>query len=118
MQSIIQTTKPQKGYELLDSGKGEKLERFGDFVLRRPDPQALWDYVLPEDVWKKADAFLSEAQKTPVGLIPINKFQNNGTLSLVDLLSKFLQPHLSIQDYFLNSCLIGSGWNRRSKIKN
>ena len=29
-------------YALLDSGHGEKLERFGRFVLRRPDPQALW----------------------------------------------------------------------------
>ena len=37
---IIETTKPQKDYELIDSGEGEKLERFGEFVLRRPDPQA------------------------------------------------------------------------------
>ena len=29
-------------YALLDSGGGEKLERFGPLVLRRPDPQALW----------------------------------------------------------------------------
>jgi 23S rRNA (cytosine1962-C5)-methyltransferase len=29
-------------YELIDSGDGEKLERFGAYVLRRPDPQALW----------------------------------------------------------------------------
>ncbi len=32
----------QKDYELLDSGEGEKLERFGEFILARPDPQALW----------------------------------------------------------------------------
>ena len=37
----ILATKPSKDYELLDSGSGEKLERFGNFVLRRPDPQAL-----------------------------------------------------------------------------
>ena len=29
-------------YALLDSGAGEKLERLGPVVLRRPDPQALW----------------------------------------------------------------------------
>jgi 23S rRNA (cytosine1962-C5)-methyltransferase len=31
-----------KDYELLDAGGGEKLERWGDVVLRRPDPQAIW----------------------------------------------------------------------------
>ena len=32
-----------KDYELLDSGRGEKLERFGEYVLARPEPKALWD---------------------------------------------------------------------------
>ncbi|MBL0740205.1 class I SAM-dependent methyltransferase [Chryseolinea lacunae] len=40
-------------YELLDSGNFEKLERFGKFVLIRPEPQALWSKSLDEDVWKK-----------------------------------------------------------------
>lgn len=31
-----------KDYELIDAGDGEKLERWGEFVLRRPDPQAIW----------------------------------------------------------------------------
>ena len=29
-------------YELIDSGEGEKLERFGKYILKRPEPQALW----------------------------------------------------------------------------
>ena len=29
-------------YEVLDSGDGEKIERFGEYILRRPDPQAIW----------------------------------------------------------------------------
>ena len=33
---------PVEGYALLDSGHGEKLERLGPWVLRRPDPQAMW----------------------------------------------------------------------------
>jgi 23S rRNA (cytosine1962-C5)-methyltransferase len=49
-------TKKSKDYELLDSGAGHKLERFGDFVLSRPDPQALWQRSLPESVWQSADA--------------------------------------------------------------
>lgn len=43
MKSInIFTTTPQPDYELLDSGSNYKLERYGKFVLSRPDPQALW----------------------------------------------------------------------------
>lgn len=38
----VLTTPPSAGYELLDSGESEKLERYGDIVLARPDPQALW----------------------------------------------------------------------------
>jgi 23S rRNA (cytosine1962-C5)-methyltransferase len=47
-------TKPQKEYELLDSGAEEKLERYGDFILTRPDPQALWPKSLGEREWSKA----------------------------------------------------------------
>ena len=54
--SEILITKKSADYELLDSGAGGKLERFGDFVLSRPDPQALWQKSLPESVWQKADA--------------------------------------------------------------
>lgn len=50
------TLKPQKDYELIDSGDGKKLERYGDFVLSRPDPQALWKPHLPYGTWNKADA--------------------------------------------------------------
>lgn len=40
-----------KEYELLDSGGFEKLERFGKWVLRRPEPQAIWDKSLDEKQW-------------------------------------------------------------------
>ena len=42
-----------KDYELIDSGRGEKLERFGKYVLRRPEPKALWASSLPESEWKR-----------------------------------------------------------------
>ena len=50
-------------YELLDSGEEEKLERYGSFVLARPDPQALWEKSLPKDEWKKADAWYERQAK-------------------------------------------------------
>lgn len=43
------------GYELLDSGNGAKLERFGDVVLARPCAQAVWQPQRPA-LWKTADA--------------------------------------------------------------
>lgn len=51
----LRTTEPEKDYELLDSGEGEKLERFGDYILARPDPQALWKKKNPQK-WSEADA--------------------------------------------------------------
>ncbi|MFR9524173.1 MAG: class I SAM-dependent methyltransferase [Rikenellaceae bacterium] len=41
-------------YELLDSGEFEKLERFGDIVTRRPEPQAIWRKSLGEEQWRAA----------------------------------------------------------------
>ncbi|MBQ6015980.1 MAG: class I SAM-dependent methyltransferase [Bacteroidales bacterium] len=45
--------KQWKDYELLDSGCGEKLERFGSVVMARPEPKALWDKSLTEAEWKR-----------------------------------------------------------------
>ena len=42
-----------KDYELIDSGNFEKLERFGPFIMARPEPKALWDKSLSEGEWNK-----------------------------------------------------------------
>lgn len=59
----ILTTKPSKDYELLDSGREEKLERYGSIVLSRPDPQALWEKHLADGEWKSADAWYERKAK-------------------------------------------------------
>lgn len=53
-------------YELIDSGDYEKLERFGKYTLRRPEPQAVWRKGLSEEEWKnQTDAwFKKEKGKT------------------------------------------------------
>ena len=43
-------------YELLDSGDGLKLERFGAYTFIRPEVQAMWRRALPESNWSSADA--------------------------------------------------------------
>ena len=43
-------------YELLDSGDGRKLERFGKYVLARPCSQAMWRPCKPDAEWNRADA--------------------------------------------------------------
>ena len=42
-------------YELLDSGRGRKLERFGQYVFSRPAAAAVWEPALPASEWEKAD---------------------------------------------------------------
>lgn len=43
-------------YQLVDSGDGYRLERFGDYLLARPDPAVLWHKSLSETEWQKANA--------------------------------------------------------------
>ena len=42
-----------KDYEIIDSGRGEKLERYGRYVMARPEPKALWDKSLDEGEWNR-----------------------------------------------------------------
>ena len=79
-------------YSLLDSGLGMKLERFGAFVLSRPDPQAIWNKSLSEEEWGKADAVfgtkwekkndIPESQVVEVGgfkfKLSLNTFKHTG----------------------------------------
>ncbi|MBQ7794843.1 MAG: class I SAM-dependent methyltransferase [Clostridia bacterium] len=46
-----------KDYRLIDSGGGEKLEYWGDQLLRRPDPQAIWTQKSNTSKWNTPDAF-------------------------------------------------------------
>lgn len=46
-----------KDYELLDSGDGSKLERFGQYVMMRPEPKALWHKSMSDAQWRSAAHF-------------------------------------------------------------
>ena len=52
-----------KDYEVIDTSKGEKLERWGDYQLVRPDPQVIWDTKRNLSGWKKPNARYHRSSK-------------------------------------------------------
>ena len=57
--------KPQKEYALIDAGGGFKLERYGEYLIARPDPQALWPKEFKssgnDNIWPNTDAIFAKA---------------------------------------------------------
>ena len=52
-----------KDYEVLDTASGEKLERWGDYLLVRPDPQVIWDSNKQNPGWKKMNGHYHRSSK-------------------------------------------------------
>jgi 23S rRNA (cytosine1962-C5)-methyltransferase len=63
MNSLVLVTKKEDGYELIDSGHGKKMERYGDYTLIRPDPQALYMPSLSKSEWKSDAEFVRDGAK-------------------------------------------------------
>lgn len=86
-------------YELIDSGDGRRLERFGKYLIDRPDPEVLWQKSLTQNEWELADAvFLRTYEdkgrwKTKPGF-PENWIIDVNKLKMVLKLSPF--KHLGI----------------------
>ena len=52
-----------KDYELIDASDGERLERWGEYILIRPDPQVIWHGAKSSPLWKRADASYKRSSK-------------------------------------------------------
>ena len=52
-----------KDYEVIDTSRGEKLERWGKYILVRPDPQVIWDTERTDKGWKKPNAHYHRSVK-------------------------------------------------------
>lgn len=68
MKETILSLTPQhwKDYELIDTGAFEKLERFGPYILSRPEPQAIWDKSMKDEEWTEmAHANFSKEKNNP-----------------------------------------------------
>jgi 23S rRNA (cytosine1962-C5)-methyltransferase len=72
------------GFELLDSGDGYRLERWGDFILSRPDPQIIWKKSLPETEWQKADATFEQFGEEGGRWIKHNKLPETWLIDFTD----------------------------------
>jgi 23S rRNA (cytosine1962-C5)-methyltransferase len=56
-----------KDYSLIDCGGQEKLERFGTYILRRPEPQAIWSKQLEAKIWDSYDALFTRSNQDKPG---------------------------------------------------
>ena len=52
-----------KDYEVLDTSSGEKLERWGDYILVRPDPQVIWKTPHDHKGWKQKNGHYHRSAK-------------------------------------------------------
>ena len=59
----MRVAKDWKDYEILDMVNGEKLERWGNYILERPDPQIVWQDKTFKDKWKNVDAIYHRSKK-------------------------------------------------------
>ena len=57
----FETFKEFLDFELLDTGNGFRLERWGNLHLKRPDPQIIWQQSLPQSEWDNVDAEFTSA---------------------------------------------------------
>lgn len=80
-------TNDWKDYECIDAGNGEKLERWGNYILRRPDPWALWTHD-DSNVWKKYDAIYHRSDKGGGNWEFVKKLPDYWTIKYRDLTFK------------------------------
>lgn len=87
----ILKTEGWQDYELLDSGDGYRLERFGTYRLVRPDPQIIWHKRLDKKEWEKADAHFEKEQEQWInkGNVPKKWLLTYDNLSFWSQLSPF-----------------------------
>ena len=65
---VILGTKGDEFYRLIDSGSGQKLEQYGPYRIIRPEAQALWRPLLPEQQWQNVDAiFTGDTEEDGMG---------------------------------------------------
>ncbi len=80
-----------KDYELIDTSDGERLERWGQYILIRPDPQIIWKGCAKSPLWKKADGIYRRSS-TGGGAWVKNDLPQQWTIGYGDGLRFVLRP--------------------------
>ncbi len=70
---LLETFKHFPDFELLDTGDGYRLERWGQVILQRPDPQIIWRRSLPDTEWNRTHATFRSASGEDKGYWDIKK---------------------------------------------
>ncbi len=73
-------SKNWEDYELIDSSDGEKLERWGKYILIRPDPQVIWHSPKTNKLWRNADGVYRRSEKGGGGWI-VNKLPESWNIN-------------------------------------
>lgn len=80
-----------KDYELIDTGNGEKLERWGKYILRRPDPQAIWPVIDQTGRWERIDANYHRSESGGGNWEYLRRLPERWTVSYGDM-SFYVEP--------------------------
>ncbi len=109
---IILSPKDFPDYQLLDSGEGERLEKFGEYILRRPDPQCIWKKKLSNVEWNKVDAFFDKNWEIRNKKLPRQWQMSYGDVNFLVRLSPFKHtgvfPEQAVQWDFISSVILNS----------
>ena len=81
----MRTVNDFKDFELIDADNGNRLERWKDIILIRPDPQVIWSEGEKSDLWKKAHAIYHRSSKGGGYWEPLKKVPDVWTVSYNDL---------------------------------
>ena len=74
-----------KDYKILDMSSGEKIESWNNIILRRPDPQILWDDKQNKEIWNKVDAIYHRSNSGGGHWKIKNKIPERWTINYKDL---------------------------------
>jgi 23S rRNA (cytosine1962-C5)-methyltransferase len=85
----VLSTKGFEDYELLDCGNGARLERFGAYVISKPDPQAIWKPTLAQAQWQLADGIFENDKWQTKSKIPDKWIVKYNDLSFYAKLTPF-----------------------------
>lgn len=121
----MRVAKDWDDYEILDMANGEKLERWGNYILERPDPQIVWQDKTFKDKWKKVDAIYHRSKKGGGYWENINNIKASWQVKYKDLTFNIKQmgfkhtglfPEQAVNwDYMINKI---KNSNRKIKVLN